>query len=122
MENCRRFKIIPLTICVSSIREKVLKYTLNFEHDEGQHKARVFKSVLNIEKDNYILLENALKWAWEQAIRDDTLVIFQENQYGRKYRLNFSMGNQGKVAHVCSIWMHKVDESCVRLVTCYVDI
>ncbi len=111
-----------MNICPRSLQDKLLQYTLNFDHTEGQHKARVFKSALNIEKFNYHLLETALIAALEEAIEHNSLVLLERNQYGQKYRLNFSMPNGDKRAPICSIWMHRNDEDCVRLVTCYIDI
>lgn len=111
-----------MNICPFSIQDKLLKYVLNFHHQEGQHKARVFKSVLNIEVHNYHLLETALIHALETASENNSLIIFEKSLHGQKYRLNFSMQHCNKCAPICSIWMHRENEPCVRLVTCYVDI
>ncbi len=111
-----------MNICPLSLQDKLLQYTLNFHHSEGQHKARVFKSALNIEKFNYHLLETALIHALEEAIKYNSLILLETNQYGQKYRLNFTIQNDNKYAPICSIWMHRNNEDCVRLVTCYVDI
>jgi hypothetical protein len=111
-----------MNICSFSIRDKLLHYVLNFHHQEGQHKARVFKSALNIEKSNYHLLETELILALERSIDNNSLILLETTQYGQKYRLNFSMQHCDKYAPICSIWMHRTDEPCVRLVTCYIDI
>jgi len=39
---------------------KLLGYSLNPNHVDGQHKARVFKSALNLESDDIQFLKNAL--------------------------------------------------------------
>lgn len=39
---------------------RLTSYSLNLEHDEGKHKARVFKSALNMTINNLQELKNAL--------------------------------------------------------------
>ncbi|NJM66370.1 MAG: hypothetical protein HC851_12270 [Acaryochloris sp. RU_4_1] len=95
---------------------KLAGYCLNFNHDDGQHKARVFKSALNITVDNLEELKSALI----QAIESYDAVPDKSNQYGQKYTIDFSMTHQNKTAIVHSVWIVRFDEEFTRLVTCYV--
>jgi len=95
---------------------KLTDYCLNFEHFEGRHKARVFKSALDIDLDNVNKLQVALKKAAQTAQAIPT----QHNQYGQKYVIDFMMHNADKQAMVRSVWMVRNTEGFPRLVTCYV--
>jgi len=94
------------------VNEKLLTYILNYEHDSGQHKARVFESTLNITKDNCKILK----------MQQQTAVALERNEYGQKYKLDFRIENEGKKAKIRSIWIIRDNEDFARLITCYVDI
>ncbi len=66
---------------------KLIGYCLNPEHPEGQHKALVFKSALNIELNDMEILKNALL----HAVKNNKAFFFESNQYGTKYTLEFEM-------------------------------
>jgi hypothetical protein len=95
---------------------KLTDYCLNLEHFEGRHKARVFKSALNIELCNVDKLQAALK----EAAKNQPAVPTQRNQYGQKYVIDFMMINLDKHALVRSVWIVRHAEGFPRLVTCYV--
>jgi hypothetical protein len=95
---------------------KLVGYALNFNHADGQHKALVFKSALNITIDNLGVLNAALLNALQtyEAIPD------KSNQYGQKYIIDFPMTHQNKTATIHSVWIVRDDEDFPHLVTCYV--
>jgi hypothetical protein len=97
-------------------RDKLAGYTLNINHNDGKHKARVFKSALNITIDNLEELHNALI----QAIANYDAVPDKSNQYGQKYIIDFLMTHQQKTALIHSVWIVRFNEDFPRLVTCYV--
>jgi hypothetical protein len=95
---------------------KLIGYCLNPEHPEGQHKALVFKSALNIELNDMEILKNALL----HAVKNNKAFFFESNQYGTKYTLEFEMTHQNKTATIKSAWMVRHNENFPRLITCYI--
>ncbi len=96
--------------------EKLSGYCLNPEHPDGQHKARVFQSVLGLRQENEEELRNALK----EALKNYNAAFDRENSYGKKYIIDFSMSRRDKQAIVHSVWIVRFEENFPRLVTCYV--
>jgi hypothetical protein len=95
---------------------KLTGYSLNLNHLEGQHKARVFKSVLNLDINDVQFLKNALL----EAVKIYDAIPDKNNQYGQKYVIDFPLTNQNKTAIIHSVWIIRNDENFPRLVTCYV--
>jgi len=95
---------------------KLAGYCLNPNHSDGKHKARVFKSVLNLNLDNIELLRYALL----EAVKNYDAVLDQENEYGKKYIIDFPMTHQDMTAIIHSVWIVRNDEKFPRLVTCYI--
>ncbi|GBF82659.1 DUF6883 domain-containing protein [Aphanothece sacrum] len=95
---------------------KLLGYSLNPNHPDGQHKARVFKSALNLDSNNVQILKNALL----EVVKTYDAIPDKTNQYGQKYVIDFPLTHQNKVAIIHSVWIIRKDEKFPRLVTCYV--
>jgi hypothetical protein len=95
---------------------KLIGYSLNFSHADGQHKARVFKSALNITTENLEILKNSLI----KAVFTYEAIPDKSHQYGQKYVIDFPLVHQGKTATIHSVWIVRKDENFPRLVTCYV--
>ncbi len=95
---------------------KLTDYCLNQEHLEGRHKARVFKSALNIDLDNVEKLQVALL----EAVQTQPAIPTQHNTYGQKYIVDFMMIHFHQRAFIRSVWMVRHTEEFPRLVTCYV--
>ncbi|MEA5476445.1 hypothetical protein VB774_02325 [Pseudanabaena galeata UHCC 0370] len=96
--------------------EKLSGYCLNPEHPDGQHKARVFQSVLGLKQENEEELRNALK----EALKNYNAAFERQNSYGKKYIIDFSMNRRDKQAIVRSVWIVRFEENFPRLVTCYI--
>lgn len=96
--------------------QKLASYCLNPNHADGQHKARVFKSALNLDIDDV----NELKAALLEAVKNHDAVPGNRNQYGQKYVIDFPMTRVGRTAIIHSVWIVKNQENFPRLVTCYV--
>jgi hypothetical protein len=96
--------------------DKLAGYCLNPAHQDGQHKARVFQSALNLGIADVEVLKTALL----KAVRDNMALPTKRNAYGQKYIIDFEMNHSGKTASVRSVWMVRNDEKFSRLVTCYV--
>lgn len=95
---------------------KLIGYCLNPEHPEGQHKALVFKSALNIGLDEVDILKAALL----QTAQDNTATLLESNQYGTKYSVECEITYQNKTATLKSAWMVRHNEDFARLITCYI--
>jgi hypothetical protein len=95
---------------------KLTNYSLNLNHSDGRHKARVFKSALNLDIDDFQFLKNALL----EAVKTYDAIPSKINQYGQKYVIYFPLTHQNKKAIIHSVWIIKNDENFPRLVTCYV--
>ncbi len=78
---------------------KLTGYCLNPEHSEGQHKAAVFKSALDLGLKEANVLKNALL----QAVQNHPVTSVESNPYGQKYLLEFEIMHQHKTALIKSI-------------------
>ena len=97
-------------------KQKLVGYCLNFNHADGRHKARVFKSALNIDINNF----EDLKIALLNAVKNYEAIVESQNQYGQKYVIDFPLSHDRRTAIVRSVWIVKNSENFPRLVTCYV--
>lgn len=96
--------------------DKLVSYCLNPEHQDGQHKARVFKASLNLGIDEVQVLRIALF----EAVCNQFAVISKPNEYGQRYIIDFEINHSGKNAKIRSAWIVRNDEDFPRLITCYV--
>lgn len=96
--------------------EKLTGYCLNPEHPDGQHKAIVFKSALDLDLDDAEELRTALL----QAVATYDAIPTQRNPYGQKYVIDFPLTRLDKQAIIHSVWLVRNNEDFPRLVTCYV--
>ena len=96
--------------------KKLAGYCLNPRHSDGRHKARVFKSALNLSIENIEELKSALL----RAIKDNEAVPDKCNLYRQKYVVDFAMTRGDKTAMIHSVWIVRDDENFPRLITCYV--
>jgi oligoribonuclease (3'-5' exoribonuclease) len=97
--------------------QKLQNYTLNPEHAEGKHKARVFAAALGITQEHVDLLSAALV----AAVQTQNATLGRMDEYGQRYTVDFQMeGLDDRVARVRSAWMIRKDEDFPRFVTAYV--
>ncbi len=78
---------------------KLLGYSLNTNHADGQHKARVFKSALNITTDDVHILTTALL----NAVQTYEATPDKSNPYGQKYIIDLPLTHEGKTAIIHSV-------------------
>ena len=95
---------------------KLVGYSLNFSHTEGQHKARVFKAALGLTIKNLPELKNALL----EAVKTYDAIPDKSHQYGQKYIIDFPMNHNNKTAIIHSVWIIRYTENFPRLVTAYI--
>jgi hypothetical protein len=96
-------------------RRKIVEYSLSTEHEDGQHKARLFASILGLTINDADQLIDALQSA---AITQDA-VIAKKDQYGQRYTIDFEFAGPSSRATIRSAWIIGPNESVPRLVTCY---
>ena len=89
--------------------DKLAGYSLNLEHSEGKHKARVFKSVLNIDASDAEELSQALL----EALKNYDAIPSKSNAYGQKYIIDFPLSREGKSATIRSVWIIRNGENFV---------
>ncbi len=96
--------------------QKLSGYCLNPTHPDGQHKARVFRSTLGLTQADEQELCNALK----AALIEYDAILEGENNYGKKYVIDFLMIKGDRQAVIHSVWIVRFTEEFPRLVSCYV--
>ena len=65
-------------------RRKLTDYCLNLDHDDGRHKARLFRKPAGLNRRNATLLLDALRQA---AVSGDA-VTGKVDRYGRRYGID----------------------------------
>jgi len=95
---------------------KLTEYCLSFDHFRGRHKARVFASSLGLTADRAEELRDALLLAAE--IEEAT--SSEQDEYGQRYVVDFTMKGPSSEARVRSSWIIRKDEDFPRLTSCYV--
>jgi hypothetical protein len=108
-------KIPNAELAIVYIR-KLRDYCLNPAHDEGKHKARLFKMALSMAAQDAEDLRDILL----QAVKthDDARLARRDN-FGQRYVLDFMIEWHGKRALVRSGWIIEHDQNTPRLTTCY---
>jgi hypothetical protein len=96
--------------------EKLRAYCLSAAHVRGRHKARVFASSLGLSAADAEFLRNALLAAAKELEAE----VAEEDQYGRRYLVDFPVERAGKRAMVRSTWIIRQGEDFPRLTSCYV--
>jgi len=96
--------------------EKIRGYCLSKTHQRGRHKARVFESALGLRARDAESVRDALL----EAARAQDAHPGAEDEYGRRYTVEFTMKGPAGTARVRSHWIVKAHEGFPRFVTCYV--
>ena len=96
--------------------EKLRGYCLSMSHPRGRHKARVFESVLGITAEDAEELQQALL----NMVHTEDAIPVEQDEYGQRFVLDFSLEWRGKRAVVRSSWIVRSGEDFPRLTSCYV--
>ena len=107
---------LPNPECAIVEINKIAGYCLNLEHPEGKHKARVFKSALDLNLNDAEELQAILLL----AVANYDAIPGKSNPYGQKYIIDFPVTRANKEAMIQSVWILRNNEDFPRLVTCYV--
>jgi hypothetical protein len=95
---------------------KLRDYCLSLGHPRGRHKARVFASALGLTADDAEMLRDALA----ESARSDEATVTEQDQYGQRYVLDFTMNGPTGQALVRGCWIIRSGEDFPRLTSCYV--
>src|SRR5262245_807028 len=94
---------------------KLRDYCLNPLHDEGQHKARVFATALDMHTDD----AEALRAFLLQAVKTADAQLGRRDAYGQRYTIDFLLEWRDKRLMVRSGWIIEHGSDTPRLTTCY---
>src|SRR5215210_7818118 len=95
-------------------RSKLEEYALNPAHTEGQHKARLFKSILGFEKADWQKLEKIIL---DELPYHESLSV-GEGAWGKKYLVSLPViGLNGNTAIVETVWIIKPETDYPSFVT-----
>lgn len=95
---------------------KLRNYCLSVEHRRGQHKARVFAATLGLTAENAEELRAALL----NAAQTYEAISTEQDAYGQRYVLDFTLARAGRQAIIRSTWIIRRNEDFPRLTSCYV--
>ena len=96
--------------------EKLCDYALNPLHDEGKHKARVFRAALGFTQVDAERLRDLLLGAAQTEEAKETKLLPE----GQMYVLDFSIEGERGAVMIRTAWIVQTDQDYPRLVTCYV--
>ncbi|PWK18415.1 hypothetical protein LV89_04114 [Arcicella aurantiaca] len=108
--------ILPFAEKAFIDERKLLNYCLSEEHPVGKHKARVFKSALDITTENYLYLKDSI----ETAVLINDAIFVETSEYGDIYCVDFELVNPPKRSIVRTSWILKTEENFPRMTSCYV--
>ena len=104
------------TIGRASVEGKLYTYSLNPDHKDGQHKAKVFKSALGFTRLNMDDLAIQLVFNLEEA------TFIRRDEYGLIYRQIIMVnGANGNTRNVMTGWIIRHDDKTIRLTTAVVE-
>ena len=94
---------------------KLRGYCLNFDHDDGKHKARLFLSILGMTDDNaeelcQILLE---------VVKLHDVTLGGLDQFGQRHTLDFAIEWHNRNGILRSGWIIEHGSEIPKLTTCY---
>lgn len=95
---------------------KLFEYSLNREHEDGQHKAALFEQLVGIGPETADRLIAALK----VAASDGEAVIGRKDRYGQRYTIDFSFSGPRGSATIRSAWIIDAMDIVPRMITCYI--
>lgn len=96
--------------------QKLRGYCLSPEHPRGKHKARVFASALGLTAEDSKELRQTLL----SAAVSRKATPAEEDEYGKRYVLDFEMRTEAGSATVRSVWIVRTGEDFPRFTSCWV--
>ena len=96
--------------------KKLKDYCLNLKHPRGKHKARVFQSLLGINRDDAEILRVKIL----EGIANNDCLVGESDVYGIRYSVDFPIDVKERNALVRTTWIIKNKEDFPRLTSCYI--
>ncbi|MGB8510149.1 MAG: DUF6883 domain-containing protein [Pyrinomonadaceae bacterium] len=100
--------------------KKLRDYSLNPNHPEGKHKARVFSEKLGLRADDAERLRQLVL----KAILTTEATVQSPTSYGQRFVVDFQVGREERfvvsLVTVRSAWIIRNDEDFPRLTTCFI--
>lgn len=94
---------------------KLRDYCLNSMHDEGKHKARLFKSALGMTTENAEELREILL----DAVKTHDARLGRRDEFGQRYTIDFLAEWKGKTTTIRSGWIIELGLNVPKLTSCY---
>ena len=94
---------------------KLSGYCLNFDHDDGKHKARLFRSILGMTADNAEELRKILL----EVVKTHDVTLGRSDQFGQRYTLDFAIEWHNRDGVLRSGWIIEHGSEIPKLTTCY---
>ncbi len=107
--------IIPYAENAIVDRHKLESYCLNLDHDDGKHKARLFRSILGMTADDAEELRQILL----QVVKTHEVKLGRLDQFGQRYTLDFTIEWHNRSGILRSGWIIEQGSEIPRLTTCY---
>jgi hypothetical protein len=95
---------------------KLRDYCLNPDHPRGRHKARVFAAAPGLTVYQAEQLRDALLL----AVRTQEATATDQDEYGQRYTIDFTLNGPGGEAQVRSSWIVRTGEDFPGLTRCFV--
>lgn len=95
---------------------KLTRYCLDREHEDGRHKARVFKGALGFDQTNAADLIGAVRKAIISCPAEYLGVV----AHGELWRVDLPIAGPGGTATVRTGWIYEKGSDVPRLTTAYV--
>ncbi len=94
---------------------KLRNYCLDHTHDEGKHKARLFKAKLGMTANEADFLKQLLL----KIVKTHEAQLGRRDEWGQRYVLEFLLEWQGKQATIRTGWIIEHGATMPKLTTCY---
>lgn len=95
---------------------KIRDYSLNPGHEEGKHKAIVFRSALGLNQENHQWLIDKIR----EGLSESEAMEEESISFGKRYLVDLLIRNKDKEATVRTAWIVRNGESFPRLTSCYI--
>jgi len=95
---------------------KIEDYCLNPDHPRGRHKARMFRELVGITRDDAEWLRGVLL----NGVRTSEATKLADDIFGSRWRVDLPISRQSKRAVVRTVWIVRTGEDRPRFVTCWV--
>lgn len=96
--------------------QKLVDYCLDPDHPRGKHKAGVFLSSCGLTAEH----ADELRVALLNAAQNLEAELGEEDDYGRRYVIDFEMAGPTGTAQMRSAWIIRREEGFPRFISCYV--